>query len=77
MFKGWDRLNDAYVDSTVADAYTITIHYGDKAVTASDIAPTLPQQFRKIFTEIEAIAAQAGSSTPPPTAPPPPPPPEP
>src|SRR5688500_8128831 len=43
MFRRWERLDDAYVDSNVADAYTITIHYGGKSITASDIAPTLPE----------------------------------
>lgn len=64
LFAGWDALKDQYVASGVADAYTITISYGDKSIEASDLAPDLPPQFRQVFTEIEAIAAQAQSDTP-------------
>jgi len=60
-FAGWDTLKDQYVASGVADAYTITISFGDKSIEASDLAPDLPLQFRQVFTEIEAIAAQAQS----------------
>jgi hypothetical protein len=58
-FVGWAELKDQYLASDVADAYTITISYGDKTIEASDLAPDLPPQFRQIFTEIEAIAAPA------------------
>jgi hypothetical protein len=64
MFAGWDRLRDEYLVSNVADAYTITIHYGGKTVTASDLEPDLPDQFRRVFTEIESIAAGAESTEP-------------
>ena len=57
-FRGWDTLNDTYL-AEVNDAYTLTISYGDKTITALDLAPNLPEQFRQIFTEIESIAAQA------------------
>ena len=57
----------------LADAYTITINYGYKAVTASDLAPDLPQTFRDIFTELEAVAFEAQQQQdqvkPPPAAP--------
>ena len=62
MFDGWDRLKNEYLTSNIADAYTITIDYGSKQVQASDLAPDLPDQFRRIFTEIESIAAQAETS---------------
>ena len=64
MFSGWEALDETYLDSTIPDAYFITIHYGGKAVEASDLAPNLPQQFRRIFAEIEAIAAQSGNVEP-------------
>ncbi|MEO6435674.1 MAG: hypothetical protein ABIP55_07915 [Tepidisphaeraceae bacterium] len=69
MFQGWNALNDAYTDSSMADAYTITIHFGSKSVTASDTARGLPPRFRQIFTEIESIAAQASNTVPPQPAP--------
>ena len=59
MFDGWEKLEDEYLANNIPDAYVITIHYGDKAVTASDIAPDLPQKFRDIFTELEAVAFEA------------------
>ena len=62
--KGWDKLNDAYLGTTFPDAYQIKISYGDKTVEAFDLAPDLPEQFRRIFTEIEAIAARAQSAEP-------------
>jgi hypothetical protein len=61
LFADWPKLKDQYLAAGVADAYTITISYGDKSIEASDLAPDLPPQFRQIFTEIEAIAAQAQS----------------
>lgn len=64
MFDGWSSLRDNYQDSKVADAYTIAIHFGGKSVTADDIAPDLPPKFRKIFTEIEAIATSVETTTP-------------
>jgi hypothetical protein len=63
-FVGWDRLSDSYLADSVADAYLITISYGDKTIEASDLAPNLPEQFRRIFTEIEAIAASVQSTEP-------------
>jgi len=73
MFDGWDKLKAEYLSNNIPDAYTITIHYGDKAVTASDIAPDLPQTFRDIFTELEAVAFDAQQQQdevkPPPAAP--------
>lgn len=58
MFRGWSHLKNEYpADSP--DAYQITISYGEKSVAAMDLAPDLPEQFRKIYTEIEAIAAAA------------------
>ena len=63
-FTGWDQLNDTYLASDVADAYLITISYGDKTIEASDLAPNLPETFRRIFTEMEAIAASAQSTEP-------------
>ena len=63
-FDGWQRLSDEYLMSNAMDAYTITISYGDKTIVASDLAPNLPEQFRKVFTEIEAIAAQATQAQP-------------
>jgi len=59
MFDGWEQLKNEYLANNIPDAYLITIHYGDKAVTASDIAPDLPQKFRDIFTELEAVAFDA------------------
>jgi hypothetical protein len=56
MLRGWDHLRDEY-PADVADAYSIAISYGDKTVTAFDLAPDLPEQFRKVYSEIEAIAA--------------------
>jgi hypothetical protein len=67
LFDGWEKLKDRYLAPSVADAYVITIYYGDKSVEASDLAPDLPAQFRQIFAEIETIAAQ--STPPPPAAP--------
>ena len=59
LFDGWDNLKSEYLTSNIPDAYTITINYGDKAVTASDLAPNLPQAFRDVFTELEAVAFEA------------------
>ena len=64
MFDGWSKLNDEYRAGNIMDAYVITIDYGGKSVTVDDAAPDLPAQFRKIFAEIEAIAAQAASAPP-------------
>jgi hypothetical protein len=61
MFRGWQQLHDEYL-ANVNDAYSIDISYGDKTVSAMDLAPDLPEQFRKIYTEIEAIAAEAGAA---------------
>jgi hypothetical protein len=73
MFRGWESLKSEYLSNNIPDAYTITIHYGDKAVTASDLAPDLPQTFRDIFTELEAVAFEAQQQQdpvkPPPAAP--------
>ena len=73
MFDGWEKLEPAYLTNNIPDAYTITIHYGDKAVTANDIAPDLPAAFRDIFTELEAVAfdaqQQQNELKPPPAAP--------
>ena len=69
LFDGWGRLDDSYVVNNVEDAYLIRIYYGGKAVEATDINPQLPQQFRDVFAEIEAIAAQAANSEPKPAAP--------
>jgi len=59
MFDGWEKLKGEYLNNNIPDAYTITIHYGDKAVVANDIATDLPQKFRDIFTELEAVAFEA------------------
>jgi hypothetical protein len=59
LFAQWSSLKGEYLTNNIADAYTITIHYGDKAVTASDIAPELPQSFRDVFTALEAVAFEA------------------
>ena len=59
MFDGWDKLKPEYLTNNIPDAYTITIHYGDKRVVANDIAPDLPQKFRDVFTELEAVAFDA------------------
>jgi hypothetical protein len=56
MMDGWSKLDDHYLAANIPDAYLITIHYGGKSVEASDLAPNLPEQFRQVFTEIEAIA---------------------
>jgi hypothetical protein len=64
LFDGWPKLKDRYLASDIADAYTITIHYGGKSVEASDLAPDLPPQFRRVFEEIETIAAEAGAAAP-------------
>lgn len=56
--KDWPKLDNEY-PASAADAYTITITFGDKSITASDLAPNLPHPFRIAFAEIEAIAAQA------------------
>lgn len=64
MFDGWDQLNDSYRDANIVDAHAITISYGGKTVSADDIAPGLPEAFRRIFTEIEFIAAAAASEPP-------------
>jgi hypothetical protein len=64
MFRDWQKLDDAYLASNIPDAYQITIDYGGKAVEASDLAPNLPPQFRQIFAEIEAIAAQSANVEP-------------
>ena len=69
MFDAWDELHDSYVMDNVMDAYLITIHYGGKAVEATDINPQLPRQFRDVYAEIEAIAAQAANAEPRPAAP--------
>ena len=65
MFNGWSNLKDQYLAQGVADAYTITITYGGKTVEAWDLAPDLPEQFRRIFGEIEQIAAEAAATIPP------------
>jgi hypothetical protein len=59
LFATWSSLKNEYLTNNIADAYTITIHYGDKAVTASDIAPDMPPAFRDIFTALEAVAFEA------------------
>jgi hypothetical protein len=59
MFDGWEKLKNEYLASNIPDAYLITIHYGDKSVVGSDLAPDLPQKFRDIFTELEAVAFEA------------------
>ena len=59
LFDGWEKLKGEYLNNNIPDAYTITIHYGDKAVVANDIATDLPQKFRDIFTELEAVAFEA------------------
>jgi hypothetical protein len=59
MFKGWEKLRGEYLNNNIPDAYTITIHFGDKVVVANDIAPDLPQKFRDIFTALEAVAFDA------------------
>ena len=64
MFDGWSKLKDEYRAGHIMDAHVITIEYGGKSVTVDDAAPDLPPQFRKIFTEIEAIAAQAANAAP-------------
>ena len=73
LFDGWDKLKSEYLTNNIPDAYTITINYGYKAVTASDLAPDLPQTFRDIFTELEAVAFEAQQQQdqvkPPPAAP--------
>ena len=73
LFRGWDQLKGEYLSNNITDAYTITIHYGDKSVVANDIAPDLPQKFRDIFTELEAVAFEAQQQQnevkPPPAAP--------
>ena len=40
----------------------LTISYGGKSITALDLAPNLPEQFKKLYTEIESIAAQAAAA---------------
>jgi hypothetical protein len=62
MFAGWDNLQDSYQSAGVMDAYTITIAHGGKTVVADDLAPQLPERFRKLFSEIESIAASIASS---------------
>jgi hypothetical protein len=73
LFDGWGNLKGEYLTNNIPDAYTITINYGEKSVTASDLAPDLPQQFRDIFTELEAVAFDAQQQLdqvkPPPAAP--------
>jgi hypothetical protein len=59
LFAGWDKLKPEYLNNNIPDAYTITIHYGTKSVVANDIATDLPQKFRDIFTELEAVAFEA------------------
>jgi hypothetical protein len=59
MFAGWEKLRDSYRETSVPDAYTITIFYGEKSVEALDLAPDLPPQFRQLFGEIESIANEA------------------
>lgn len=59
MFDGWDQLQGEYLTNNIPDAYLITIHYGDKSVAATDLSPDLPQAFRDIFTELEAVAFDA------------------
>ena len=66
LLEGWAKLKDQYLAQGVADAYTITIAYGGKSVEASDLSLDLPQQFRDVFGEIEAIAGEAAT---PPTPP--------
>jgi hypothetical protein len=63
MFRGWAQLKPEYL-SDANDAYNITISYGGKSVSAADLAPDLPDQFRQIYTEIEAIAAAAENADP-------------
>ena len=46
-------------------AYTITITYGGKTIEAWDLSPDLPDVFRQIFGEIEAIAGEAAATVPP------------
>ena len=73
MFDGWENLRAEYLSNNIPDAYTITIHFGPKSVVANDIAPDLPQKFRDIFTELEAVAFEAQQQQtdvkPPPAAP--------
>jgi hypothetical protein len=65
MFDGWSDLKDQYLAQGVADAYTITITYGGKTIEAWDLSPDLPDVFRQIFGEIEAIAGEAAATVPP------------
>jgi len=62
MLDGWRSLAPTYLGTDIPDGYTITISYGGKSIQASDLAPNLPEQFRRIFTEIESIAAQASTT---------------
>jgi hypothetical protein len=66
LMNGWEKLKDEYLSAGVADAYTITITCGGKTIEATDLSPELPNQFRQVFSEIETIAAEAGSAPPPP-----------
>ncbi len=68
LFDGWEKLKPHY-PLIATDAYEIKIFYGSKAVEASDLAPDLPEQFRKIFTEIESIAFAAAQDQAPQAAP--------
>jgi uncharacterized protein YceK len=63
-FAGWNHLRESYLGAAIADAYTISISYGDRTVEASDLAADLPELFRTIFTDIEAIAAQTQAAEP-------------
>lgn len=56
LLAGWERLADEYPNQIVDD-YEITIHYGGKSVTASDVAPAVPQQFRDVARRLETLAS--------------------
>jgi hypothetical protein len=56
LLEGWDKLDANYpAPGPTADVPLTRITYGDKTVTASDAAPTLPEQFVRVRQRIEGL----------------------
>ena len=56
MFEGWDKLQDKYPGPKgTADAASIEIKYGQKAIVASESAKNLPEQFVQARMRLESL----------------------
>lgn len=56
LFEGWEKLGDTYpAERGSADDFVTEIRYGDKAVTASDAARNVPEQFLRVKQRLESL----------------------